>query len=284
MRIIRVFPRRTSFTPTDDLVFIGDPPLLRPEADIVHVSVAFTWDIEDRIIHRGRNTWVQKGGKTLAQAWGQYYPVEIGGPAFGSPSTFFTPGRYVKQGVTFTSRGCPGRCGYCLVQEREGNLWEYPDFAVGHIIQDNNLLACSHEHQERVYAMLRQQSLAAVFSGGLSAHLVDDWVVSQFSTLRIAQAFFACDTDAGFPALDYAKGKFYFLSQDKLRCYVLLGYEGESLEAGVARLKRVWDIGMIPFAQLYQPPDKWIDYPHEWRDTARTWSRPAATKALMKGG
>lgn len=30
MRIIRVFPRRTSMTPRDDYAFVGDPPLMLP--------------------------------------------------------------------------------------------------------------------------------------------------------------------------------------------------------------------------------------------------------------
>ena len=45
-RTIRVFPRQTAMTPTDELAFVGDPPLSlwRPSADEVHVSVTFTWD------------------------------------------------------------------------------------------------------------------------------------------------------------------------------------------------------------------------------------------------
>jgi hypothetical protein len=42
--VIRVFPRRTSLTPTDEYAFVGEPPMLRPEADEVHVSCTFTWD------------------------------------------------------------------------------------------------------------------------------------------------------------------------------------------------------------------------------------------------
>jgi hypothetical protein len=45
MRIIRVFPRRTKATPVDDLVRIGTGPDLFDEADEVHVSVTFTWDL-----------------------------------------------------------------------------------------------------------------------------------------------------------------------------------------------------------------------------------------------
>ena len=68
MNVIRVFPRRTALTPTDDMAFVGDPPMMRPEADEVHVSCTFTWD--------------KAKAFRLYEAWGQYYPdVRIGGPA-----------------------------------------------------------------------------------------------------------------------------------------------------------------------------------------------------------
>lgn len=44
-RIIRVFPRRTTATPDDELVRVQETPSLFDEADEVHISVAFTWDI-----------------------------------------------------------------------------------------------------------------------------------------------------------------------------------------------------------------------------------------------
>ena len=44
-RIIRVFPRRTRATPTDALAVVNRSPELFDEADEVHISVAFTWDI-----------------------------------------------------------------------------------------------------------------------------------------------------------------------------------------------------------------------------------------------
>lgn len=46
MKIARVFPRRTSMTPTDDLAFVDcQPPMLTlPEINEVYVSVAFTCD------------------------------------------------------------------------------------------------------------------------------------------------------------------------------------------------------------------------------------------------
>ncbi len=125
--MIRVFPRLTNMTPRDDLSFIGYPPLIRPEAEVVHISVTFTWDLPLAL--------------DLAYAWSQYYPkVEIGGPAYRPGCLDFTPGVYVRRGVTFTSRGCNDNCPWCLVRQYEGKLWEIRNFAPGYIVNDNNLL------------------------------------------------------------------------------------------------------------------------------------------------
>lgn len=107
-RIARVFPRRTSMTPTDILAFVDCPPplLAMPEVDEVHVSVAFTWDIP-------KAEW-------LAKQWEQLgVPVKMGGPAFNQPGGEFVPGLYVKEGATITSRGCPNHCWFCAVPKRE---------------------------------------------------------------------------------------------------------------------------------------------------------------------
>jgi hypothetical protein len=269
-QIIRVFPRKTSLTPCDAMAFIGDPQLWRPRADEVHVSVTFTWD---------------KGeGERLAEAWGQYYPVvKLGGPAFNSPANGYMPGQYVKRGVTFTTRGCNNRCPWCLVPEREGRLVEIEDFMPGWDIQDNNLLQASKRHVERVFAMLRAQPRAAVFAGGLDARLVDDHLAEQLRGLRIGQLFLAADTEAALTPLERALKKLSFLPRRKLRVYVMVAYDGETIDEATERLKAVWRLGGLPFAQLYQPPGRYIDYSSEWKRLARTWSRPAAMFALMGG-
>ena len=47
MKIARVFPRKTKATPDDPLVFFGYPRRDNlPEVDEVHVSVAFTGDMD----------------------------------------------------------------------------------------------------------------------------------------------------------------------------------------------------------------------------------------------
>lgn len=266
-KILRVFPRKTAMTPQDDLAFVGDPPLWRPEADEVHVSVIFTWDIEE--------------GQRLRDAWANHYPVvRLGGPALGDPGNGFEAGLYIKPGVVFTSRGCPNRCPWCLVWRREGDLRLLP-VTSGYIVQDNNLLATPREHQKQVYAMLRTQRRKVSFPGGLDARLVDDWVADQLRSLKIKELFLAADTKMALVSLRLAIEKLNFLNRRQLRCYVLIGFGGETEAQAQERLKAVWRAGCLPFAQLYQPPDRYIEYSREWRNLARRWSRPAIMFSMM---
>lgn len=120
--ILRVFPRRTSHTPTDDMVWIGEPGLWKPPADEVHISISFTWDKPE----------------ALASAWRQYYPtVKVGGPAINGEGNGFEPGMYLKHGITITTRGCPNKCSFCLVKDAP-----FREIAIkpGWVIQDNNIL------------------------------------------------------------------------------------------------------------------------------------------------
>jgi len=266
--IIRVFPRRTNMTPDDAYSFVGDPPLWRPEAEEVHISCAFTWDIEEA--HR------------LQQAWAHHYSVvKLGGPAINGSTGEFVPGMYLKHGVTITSRGCPNKCPWCLVPDREGDL-QTLDIKPGWIVQDNNLLATPKTHQEGVFGMLREQHRKASFPGGLDARLMDDWIVDQLEAIPIKEAFLAADTKAAIPILYNVRPKLNFLSRRQLRCYVLIAYNDETIPEAQARLEAVWQAGFLPFAQLYQPPDYHINYPPEWNGLARTWSRPAAMFAMHK--
>lgn len=262
MRIARVFPRKTKFSPTDPDAYFDAPGFFTPEYDEAHVSVVFTWD--------------KPKAEQLARQWKQKAKlVRIGGPAYGDRGGEFTPGLYVKQGVTITSRGCPNFCPFCLVPGREGAIREL-EIKPGKIIQDNNLLACSPAHLKRVFAMLRTQK-SVCYRGGLEARRITDEIAEEMHTISTREIWLACDTPGALKetinaivTLRTAGFKNY-----QLRVYVLIGRD---MEEERERLQTLLDFGATPFAQLYQP-EKRIRYSQEWRDFARLWSRPAAMRA-----
>lgn len=261
MRFLRVFPRRTKWTPVDDLAFVGDPPLFRPDVDAVHVSCTFTWDLPE--------------ARRLREAWAQFYPrVKLGGPALGDPGGEFVPGRYVKPGVVITSRGCPKACHWCFVPRREEGIRELP-ITDGWIVQDNNLLACSRRHIEAVFEMLRRQRKGAIFSGGLDTTLLQPWHAELLASIRLSEVWVACDTATRMRWLRYAGELLGDLPVRKRRCYVLIGYGSESLSMAERRLEAVYALGFLPFAQLYRSETP-IGWSREWRALAKKWSRPAA--------
>lgn len=251
-------------TPNDEMAFVGDPPMIRPDADEVHISCPFTWD--------------KPQAERLYQAWGQYYPVKLGGPAYNSPCDDFTPGMYVKRGVTFTSRGCNNQCPWCLVPKREGKLKLLP-IQEGNIIQDNNLLQCDKSHRDKVFEMLRTQKQIE-FPGGLDCRETTPELVEDLRSLRIYQMFFACDAKGQLKELQRVGRLFAGTDRRKLRCYVLLGFKGQTISEAIEHLENVWAAGFMPHAQLFQPEDKLITYSREWKGLSRRWSRPAIMQVM----
>ena len=271
MRIIRVFPKRTSYTPTDSYVFIGMPPFFLPEHNEVHVSCTFTWDRREC-----EEPHFQWQGRTDR-------PVELAGPAYNSPCEEFVQGMYIKSNIIFTTRGCNNACPWCCVPEREGRLKEL-SVLQGNIIQDNNFLQASKKHKDKVFEMLRGQK-GVCFKGGLQADLVDDHFISNITSLRVSELWLACDTDAAVTSFKSACSKLRKagFSREKIKCYVL-SY-GKNMDADEARARAVYEAGAMPFMQLYRDfSDRRTTYCADWNAFARQWQRPAAIRAHMERG
>ncbi len=269
--IIRVFPRKTSYTPDDDMAFIGMPGLLIPEHKEIHISCAFTWD--KAYCEELAFQWEGRTNK----------PVKLGGPAFGSTAEDFVQGMYIKKNIIFTTRGCNNNCPWCCVPKLEGKLKELP-ICEGNIIQDNNFLQSSRQHKDKVFEMLKHQK-AICFKGGLEADLIDYHFINGISDLRISELWLACDTDAKLPEFKRACEKLTKagFNREKIKCYVL-SY-GKDRDKDEARAQAVYEAGAMPFVQLYRDfSDKKTEYSADWNAWARMWQRPAATRAHMEKG
>jgi hypothetical protein len=259
MKIARVFPRKTRLSPVDALAYFGSPGFF-DEADEVHVSVTFTWDIDY--------------AEWLAEQWRHVAPVKFGGPAFNQPSTEFISGMYVRKGAVITSRGCPNKCWFCSVWRREPVLKELP-IVQGWNVLDDNLLACSERHIRSVFSMLKKQPERITFTGGLEAKLLQSWHVELLSNIRLSQMFFAFDTPDDEEPLRNASAMLLDagFNRQKLRCYCLIGYPRDTFDAAEKRLRLCLELEFFPMAMLWRDDNGKTD--KQWRLFQREWARPA---------
>lgn len=271
-RIIRVFPRRTKATPDDPLAVVNRTPELFDEADEVHVSVVFKWDLPT--------------AEKLARAWAPVAPVKIGGPATGERGEAFIPGRYVKHGLVITSRGCPNRCWFCSVWRRDGNIRELP-ILDGWDVLDDNLLACSYAHVIRVFAMLGRMKAAGhrvQFSGGIEARRLQAWHVEYLRELKPKQMFFAYDTPDDYEPLRAAAELLlsagFTAESHALRCYVLVGFPQDTISAAHARLTATAQLGFTPMAMRWRNEAGDKACGPEWIRLQKEWARPAIIHAV----
>lgn len=265
MRIARVFPRRTNATPDDDLAFIGEPGLFKPDVDQVHVSVTFKWDIEE--------------GKRLYRAWRDHgYSTWIGGPAidYNPLSPDFTPGFFLKKGYVITSRGCPNNCWFCDVWRREGNILEIP-ITEGWDVLDSNLLACSKRHIMAVFDMLREQPRRAKFTGGLDPSRITFEIAQELRRLKPERIYTAYDTVDDYQHIvkagEHLLKAGFTRERHTLMCYVLIGYPQDTFEDATKRLEDTLEAGFTPMAMLYRRSNEKPDY--KWKQFQRQWARPA---------
>jgi hypothetical protein len=280
-RLARVFPRRVpAGTPTDELAFVGRPPLWA-EADEVHVSVAFSWDLAE--------------AERLARDWGHVTRnVRIGGPGTGERSGEFVPGRYLKDGYTITSRGCPNNCWFCDAWKREGHEVRELPVRDGWDVLDSNLLACSEGHVRKVFAMLervkRERRKRVLFTGGLEAYRLRRWHVEGLRRLRPQRMFFAYDTPDDYAPL-VAAGRMLREAGWTVRsrtacCYVLIGFPWDTFARAEERLVDTVRAGFWPMAMLYrdrkgtEPDPAWVTFRVPWTRAAKVQRKLAELGVL----
>jgi hypothetical protein len=222
--------------------------------DTIRLSVPFTWNLrEARQLARLRAA--------------QGYTVLAGGPAVNLMPEYLAdvakvggewPNAVQRHNplATFTSRGCVYSCPYCSVPVTEGAFRELDDWPLAPVICDNNFLASSRAHFDRVIDRLKPIRKQGIdFNQGLDPRLMTPYHAHRlaelgcmarisFNHLSIEPKFlqaYECLRDAGFP-------------KSRIRCYVLIGYDDTPRDA-LYRLRTVHDLGIKPYPCRYQPRD-----------------------------
>lgn len=273
-RIIRVFIDKTSCTPDDDMVRINSGPGLFDEADEIHISAVFTWQLPR--------------AEALERQWSRAgFSTKIGGPATGERGGDFVPGMYLKRGRVITSRGCPNRCWFCSVWRREGGSIRELPITEGNNLLDDNILATSDAHFDGVMEMLargKKQYGEALLTGGLEAARLTQHHVNGLHKLRPERMYFAYDTPNDLEPL-VAAGMMLKEAEFRpyqLYAYVLVGYPGDTIEKAQSRLNQTVGAGFCPMAMVYRDPGTEDNRTPDFVKMANLWARPAAIKSKIK--
>ncbi len=179
----------------------------------------------------------------------------------------------------FLTRGCPNKCSWCFVPQKEGTLRPHADFTefVRHdkvVFMDNNILASDHGIQQ--IEKLANTGIKVDFNQGLDPRLIDDGVARRLSKLKWLNPLrLACDSDSAMEPVRKAVEllRWHNTSPRRYFCYMLV----KDVASAVERAKFLNGIYVDPFAQPYIPENG--DPPS--RDLRR-FARWVNTKALFK--
>jgi len=207
----------------------------------LYLSVVFSWDLQKALR-------VQEESKLK---------VVIGGPAaklagIESPEPLpFSPLQFHNPLATFTTRGCPNACEFCAVPKIEGGLRELPSWEIKPVICDNNLLAASQQHFDRVIDSFKPLPYVD-FNQGLDAYLFTDHHARRMGELKAACVRFAFDSVNDETAVMDAIARARAHGLKDIGVYVLFGFQDTPDDAKY-RLEKIRSLGIRPNPMRYQP-------------------------------
>lgn len=198
------------------------------------VSIPFTWELPGVLeTLTRRSLW-----------WGN---AVVGGPAVELIPGFFDGLDYVTEGhnepgvlqrvnplATRTTVGCVRRCGFCAIGTGriEGDFRELGDWPDLPMITDNNLLAASKEHFDRVVDRLIRHGWAD-FNQGIDSRLLTDYHASRLAEIKKPTIRLALDhmdyRDQWKEAFDKLRAA--GIAKKNISSYCLVGFKSDPKES-----------------------------------------------------
>ena len=205
------------------------------EQRIFYISIPFTWHLPQVKAHLMQQSFL----------WDS---AVVGGPAVSLLPTFFedcphvttkkqSPGvlQRINPYATRTTIGCPNNCKFCGVKRINGNFIELEDWPNLPIIIDDNLLAASEQHFDRVIDRLIQwnQWKWTDFNQGLDSRLLTDYHAKRLAQIQKSMIRLALDNmtyaetwETAFERLRRAG-----IAKTNIRSYALIAFNTDPGEA-----------------------------------------------------
>jgi len=195
---------------------------------------------------------------------------------------------FIDFAIGFTTRGCPRKCPFCIVPEKEGKIRVVGDiysFWKGQErirLLDNNLTAAPMEHFRGVMKQLRGTKAKVDISQGLDMRLLTEEHLEALKGVRMwKRLHFAWDRMKDESAI--RKGlelatKYYH--PDRITIYMLVGFD-TTMEENMYRLGLLRAYRVNPFVMNYDRGDpvlcelaRWVNMPRFFKTTSwADWCR-----------
>lgn len=250
------------------------------KGDTAYISCVFSWRLPEAY---QQAVWLRAMG----------YQVHAGGPAVilhpdyladvATVNALDIPAlHHHNPNATFTTRGCIRRCPWCASYRVEGDFRELPHWEPRPIVCDNNILAASQTHFNRVIDSLKPVP-GVDFISGFDVRLLYPHHAQRIAELDIRMVRLAWDdvnleTQVHNAIMDIRQAG---IGKKRIKVYVLVGFNDTPDDAlyRLKTLKHEW--GIDPYPSRYQPPDAmqrntyvapgWTE--RELRNITRYWSR-----------
>ncbi len=183
----------------------------------------------------------------------------------------------------FLTRGCPNKCSWCVVPEKEGNIKAYSDIDdfIGDfksaILMDNNVL--SSEHGIKQIEKIIKLKIKIDFNQGLDARLIDNSTARLLSKVKWLKPIrLACDTESSIEPIRKAVEllRWNNCTPERYFIYVLV----RDIADALSRVKFLKGLSLDPFAQAFRDFNN-TEPTQEQKDFCRWVNHKAVFKSVQ---